>query len=229
MHPRTPHTFAPFRCLALLLTLFASSLGTAWAQDAPAPAAPDVRTISRTVLPGSAQILDVDLTLGEIVVEGEDRTDVQVEAQLSCVKKNLEACRKVAEKLVVEGRNNVKRLSLSLRRSSRGRIRGVKARFLVRAPRDLALEIDLRIGDVTVRGMRNNVEIDAGAGDIDATYARDRVQRVKLAVGAGEANLWLDGARIEGSGWPRSVKWNGTGQTTFEVDAGSGKIDLRLE
>jgi hypothetical protein len=77
--------------------------------------------------------------------------------------------------------------------------------------------------------MLNSVEADSGGGDITITQSRTSVGPLHIDVGAGKAELWVSGGRIEGSGLLRSINWTGPGRATIEVDIGAGDAVVRLD
>lgn len=190
----------------------------------------EVRSIERSVLLDEATQLDVSLVIGDAVVEATDGDRIEATMELTCADDaDLADCRQRAERLLLETRRRGSRLIVKLRRTPRGYLHGIDARLVVRAPRRLHLEVDTRSGDVEVRGMAGDLEIDAISGDVSVVYQRSVAGSVKLDTGIGSADLWLGSERIKGSGWPRKVRWQGSGYGQINIDAGHGDIDVRLE
>lgn len=223
-----PRSAAPAAGLRHLLA-GALVVAATFAVAAPATAQVEVRRVEQQFFLGDALRVELDLSIGELVVEGTDRDRVEVELVLTCRRDDLEKCRERANRIRLEPRVSKRIFSLALRRTPREKLFGIDAKMTVRIPSTQELEVDLRSGDVMVRGMRWNMEIDAGEGDVDVAHRHDLVGRVSIAVGFGSADLWISDGRIEGRGFPKSVKWNGPGQARIEIDAGGGNAVVRLE
>ena len=100
----------------------------------------------------------------------------------------------------------------------------------LRIPRHVRLEVDVRgSGDIFVTGMRSDMNIDGGKGDVDVIATRDLLATVKASVAIGKAELWLGDSSIQGTGFPKSLKWSGAGDAELDVDLGTGEVRIRLE
>ncbi len=189
-----------------------------------------VRRIKQSYLPDSARLVHLDLSFGDIAVEGSDGANVEAEVELFCNRDNEMACRNRSDRLRLVARIKGKKLTIKTKGTPRGRLTGIQARMVVRIPKDLAVEIDLRAGNVAVTGMRSSVEIDAPSGDVEIAYPQRTVGKVALDVGIGSANLWLaDGSRLKGDGFPRTVDWQSDGSAFINVNVGTGDIEVRLQ
>ena len=63
----------------------------------------------------------------------------------------------------------------------------------------------------------------------DLVASHDLVGDVDVDVVAGKAELWPGDGHLKGSGWPRSIKWRGPGESHLNVDVGTGHARVRLE
>ncbi len=196
---------------------------------APIGAQVEVRKIDLNLAMGNATRVEVDLTVGSLRIEGKRGSTAEVEVRFECSKENLAKCRRRAERLHLAPRIDGKTLNIRLRRTSRARLQGIKSHMLVRIPKDLPVEVDTRAASVTVEGMRSHLELDSLEGNVKITYPKKAVQSVKVAIGVGRADLWVDDTHIEGAGFPRSVDWQGTGNSRIEVDLGTGDVEIRLK
>lgn len=204
----------------LLLTLLT---GRAFATEV------EIKSFKQSYLLGEARLVNVDMSFGEIRVEGYDGSEVEVEFRLTCKREDLEKCRRRAERLRLVPRVKSEKLVVRLRKTPRGRIQGIRALLLLRVPRNVPIDVDLRSGQVFVNGMRSNIEIDVAFGDADLVARHGDVGDVDVDVVAGKAELWLGDGHLKGSGWPRSIKWRGPGESRINVDVGTGKARVRLE
>lgn len=210
------------RALLILLTWLAGTAAHAeWVE---------VRSLEQELLLGSATQIQVKLSLGDVTVEGYDGQRVEIDLALDCDRKDMDVCKKRADRIQLAPRIRRGDLQVRLDRTSRARLRGVKARLKVRVPQSVPLEIDVTNGDIYVTGVDTHVNINSGAGDVDVLARRDRTASVNVDIGFGKADLWLGDGRVQGSGWPRSIDWRGSGQAEINVDVvGTGDVSVRLE
>ena len=222
--PTPPRLAPPHR----LLVLLAVALGcTFFASSATAE---EVRRVEQSYFAGDSERVKISLTFGSVEVTGTSERNAEVELVISCRREDLAKCTRRAERIRLQPRISRGVLKLKLKNTPRGQVQGLDATMKVRIPSDLGLEIDLKGGDVTVQGMTSHLEIDSGGGDVEVTFPQSQVEYVKIDVGFGSADLWTkDGNRIEGSGFPRSITWRGTGTAQVEVDMGGGEAEIRLQ
>lgn len=196
---------------------------------APSAATVEVRTIRQEVYAGDVGKVEIDLSIGDLKVEGTSGSEVEIEVKLFCSRENVEKCTARAQRLYLVPRRRGSRLDVLLKRTSAARAQGIQAEMTVKMPRHLELEVDLKGGDVVINGIENGIEINGVAGDVDITHRRHLVGQVNVDVGIGKVDLWLGDGRIEGTGFPRSLKWTGTGAAPIDVNLGNGKVNLRLD
>ncbi len=212
--------------LPLLAFLISAALGSAPAAHA---SGVEVRTLSQEVHAGDVGKVEVDFSIGDLRVEGTTGSEVEVEVKLFCKRNNVEKCKARAQRLYMVPRRRGSRLDLLLKRTSAARAQGISADILVKMPKHLEFEADLNGGDVVIEGIENGIQINGVAGDVDISHRRHLVGKVAIDVGIGKVDLWLGDGRIEGTGFPRSLKWTGTGAAPIDVNLGNGKVNLRLD
>ena len=105
----------------------------------------------------------------------------------------------------------------------------VRGRILV--PQGRSLEVDFPAGELSIRGVRGDLNVDAGAGEISIVIREADVRSVRLGVGIGEASLSVAGRNIEGSGWlGQKVRWGeGAGASRVAVNLGVGELGVTLD
>ena len=231
--PRTPSTAlpgtqTPRRSATPWLALVPLVLAVALAPGSTA-SAEIVLSLEQSFFPGEAHSLELDLSVGSLTVEGTDGRDVEVLARFECEREDRARCLDRAERLFLKPRVRRGILHIELKGTTRRRLQGIISHLTIRAPRNLALEIDIRSGEVVVSGMDSHLEIDSAAGDVDIVHRRDLVRSVDADVGVGQADLWVGDGRIEGRGFPRSLSWSGSGSAELNVDLGAGDITIRLD
>lgn len=173
--------------------------------------AQEVRRLEQTFFPGDATAVHLGLAFGDVSVSATDGRDVEVELSLRCTRSDLDKCRRDAERLRLVARSGGGTLDVRVGHTPRARLGGVRAAYRVRVPRQLAVEVDVRVGDVEV------------------TYPRQAVGAVHVDVGVGHATLWVADGKVEGSGVLRSINWQGPGATRLDVSTGTGDAVIHLE
>ncbi len=189
-----------------------------------------VRSLSQEVALGGAAQVHVNLSIGDLTVEGTDGGNVEIELTLDCNRVDPEVCKARAEKVRLAPRMGKRELKIKLKNTHRPRLRGIKARMTVRMPRHVPLEVDVTGGDIHISGMRSHMNVNSGGGNVDVVAERRNTNEVEIDIGFGKGDLWLGEERIKATGWPRALKWKGTGDAKIEIDVvGGGNVSVRLE
>ncbi|MEL7060457.1 MAG: hypothetical protein AAGN46_10565 [Acidobacteriota bacterium] len=220
------------RALLILLSLSAGLILVTAPASGDDPEAVEVRTIEQTYVQGAARWLEIDQSLGSLRIEGTTSGDGRVHAEvvISCTRENVDNCRRRAARMRLAPRLDGDTLAVRLKGTPRGRLSGLEATMVVRAPASMALEVDMSGGDITIQGMRNHIEIDSAAGDVEIRYPQALLSQVRIDLGAGDGELRLvDGSLVEVSGFPRSIDWKGAGLAEIEVDMGAGEAHVLLD
>ncbi len=189
-----------------------------------------VRSLSQEVALGGAAQVHVNLSIGDLTVEGTDGGNVEIELTLDCTRVDPDVCKQRAEKVRLAPRMGKNELKVKLKNTGRPRLRGIKARMIVRTPRHVPLEVDVTGGDIHISGMRSHMNINSGGGNVDVVAERHNTNEVEIDIGFGKGNLWLGEERIKATGWPRALKWKGIGDAKIEIDVvGGGNVSVRLD
>ncbi len=122
-------------------------------------------------------------------------------------------------------------------------------RWTVTIPARLAVDLELGVGDVEIRGVAGGVDIEAGVGDLlltassgdltvdlgvgDATITApaDQYRSAVCSSGVGDARLKVQGQRIASDGFVgHESRWSsGDGEFKVKVDLGVGGGRITLE
>lgn len=178
---------------------------------------------------GEARSLALDFGVGELRVEASGGDQVRVELRIECGKP-AEECGDLADKVRVVSRSNGRELAIDIKGPRGGSARDLKVAGRVLAPKSLALEVDMGVGDLAITGFERDLAVDLGVGDIDVRLPESAVRSVLLDAGVGKATLHLKNGRIEGTGFvSQGLKWaNGAGAAAVGVDCGVGDVDVTL-
>ncbi len=218
------------RRIALLIAaaaLAAAALATA------AHAGSKAREISRTFPIEAGQTLRLDLSVGEILIEGADIDKIEVELRIECRWGDDDDCARLLEKVDLESRTTARRQVLEIVSDSSWRKTKLEIEGEFRVPRGTSLEVDMGVGELTIEGVAADIAADLGVGELTIRIPAAAVGSVGLDAGVGEAKLHGAGAFIEGR---RSmlvgseVYWaEGEGEARVRADVGVGEATVYLE
>lgn len=191
-----------------------------------------VRTIRQAFPVTGVERLTLDLPVGEARILGEERGDVQVVVELRC-EPDRERCAELARDVTLESSTRGGRLALELRGFDGGPRRDLVFSGVVRIPADVALGVDMGIGELAIEGLTGDVEAELGVGEMGLRLPYDAVHTVSLAAGVGETNLHLPVGRhtsershLVGS----ETDWReGPGQADLDAEVGVGEVNVRLD
>lgn len=215
----------PVPALAALCTVLVLGLG---ATDARADVT--VRTLEEALDAGRFQSFGFQGSVGEVEVVGGDGDMLRATVELLCNREGDEACRRAAEEVDLRVRRRGDRVQLKIEDWPKLHNKRMSLRARLEVPRRLAVEVDMGVGEVTVRGTASHVEVDLGVGEIVIEVPEAAVRSIELDVGVGEAVLRTGERTIDGSGFVGShLSWrDGPGRARIEADSGVGEIEVRL-
>ncbi len=120
--------------------------------------------------------------------------------------------------------------------------------WTITLPARLAVDLELGVGDVEIRGVGGGVDIEAGVGDLllkassgdlrvdlgvgDATITApaDQYGSAVCSAGVGDARLKVQGKRIASDGFVgHEARWSGDGEFKVRVELGVGEGRVTLE
>ncbi len=179
------------------------------------------------------QDLRLDLSVGEIRIEGAAIDRVEIELRVTCRWGSDEDCEGLLEKVELESRTTARRRIVEIVSDSSWRKTKLEIEADFRVPRGVALEIDMGVGELTISGVAADVSADLGVGELSIRVKREAVRSVGLDAGVGEAKLLGAGTFVEGR---RSmlvgseVFWDeGEGEARVRADVGVGEATVYLE
>lgn len=196
----------------------------------PADAKEVVRSFQKELPAGNYDGIHIDIPVGELAIEAGDAREVQVKVELVCDKQTsrcLEAAKDVRFVYSVEDG----RLRFQMKDWPKAGTKNLHARARFSVPKDLVLRAELGVGELTIQGVENDLQVDLGVGEVRVTLPEAAVGSVNLDAGIGEASLRAVGRRYESSGlFVRAVDWSqGKGKARVSVDLGVGEINVTLE
>ncbi len=224
MRERSRPCSAPHR-LAPTLVLVALGLLSAVAARADVT----VRSLTQDLAVDDAAQIGFHSQVGELDAEATDGDSVRVEVAILCEKADDERCKRVADSISLKIRRTGSRLGVDVSDWPKLRDRGLSVKAHLLIPRKLGFEVDMGVGEVSIRGLEGDVEVDVGVGEISVVAPEKAMGSVDMDTGVGKVDLVVGGHTIEGHGMVGgNLKWKeGTGPAHIELDSGVG--DLRVE
>jgi hypothetical protein len=206
------------------------------------------RTLIENYAVGSAERLDLAIPFGDLKIEGVDGGSVRVRVEATCTRDG--DCEELVENLRLESKRRGRTLHVKLEGArlrdrldlddDRGHAdhgehfdRDGKAniRIVVQVPRSLTLKLAMGAGVVDIAGLRHDLEINLGAGEIAVRMPERSVGAIDVALAVGEAQITQGGrtrdyARVLGG----PIRWReGKGDAAIDVSLGAGSVDVTLD
>ncbi len=198
-----------------------------------AQAGSKAREISRTFALEADKVLRLDLSVGEIRIEGADIDKVEAELRIECRWGNDEDCDRLLEKVDLDSRSTSRRQIIEIVSDSSWRKTKLEIEGDFRVPRGVTLEVDMGVGELTIEGVTADLSADLGVGELSIRMPAAAVRSVGLDAGVGEAKLLGAGTHVEAR---RSmlvgseVFWDeGEGEARVRADVGVGEVTVYLE
>jgi hypothetical protein len=197
-----------------------------------AAAGNESRTITESFELAPGQQVRVDFPVGELRLTGVEGATVAVEIELHSDEGG-RRCVEGLEHVELESDATAGRLLLRIEKEPKWAWDDLEMEAEIRLPADRELAVDMGVGQLEVDGMRGEVTLDLGVGEVDVTVPAAGVRSVRLDAGVGQTSLrlpegWVDERRsfLIGS----EIHWNeGRGAADVWVDVGVGEASVRLE
>ncbi len=231
--PRTPSrsrwwlrdTTFPAHALALLLTGLGLFTPTTVGAD-------PIRTLEQAVPMEDARGIKISTQVGRIEVTGRGgwSDDIRVDIEVYCDSDNASACRRAADDVELEWRRRDGRLNLMTRGSTQLRAHHIRIVTRVSVPEEAEIEVRVGVGELVVEDVEGDIEARVQTGDIRMSLRAKHFGRAEVSSNFGEAALYVDGGRVEGSGFVhRGVEWRaGKGSSRVDASTGAGDVTVRL-
>jgi hypothetical protein len=200
----------------------------------------------------AAGITGVHITngVGDVAMTAADVDDITVEVTLIPRRGGLFSSFRNAEKEVesaqLASRADGGELVLGLESTSNEP--RFEARWVVVLPASTAVDLELGVGDLSIRGLSGGVELELGVGDAaievtngtvnvsvgvgDATVRgpADSYGAVQASGGVGGADVIVRDQRITGEGFVgQASSWHGDGPHSINLEVGVGDAKIRLD
>ncbi|MEA2600228.1 MAG: hypothetical protein QOF89_1220 [Acidobacteriota bacterium] len=200
------------------------SAGTASADEV-------VRSFRQQIPIANAQKVHLEFPVGELNVDPGDGSQMGLDVKVTC-KEETGRCADAAHDLKLVYDNSGDVFHVELKRFPKfGGSKNLHIVARITVPRELAVHAELGVGEMNIRGLAGDLDVDLGVGQVNVTLPKEAIGSVDLDTGIGEASLIAAGRRYESSGlMSKELNWDkGTGRSKVKVDCGVGEIDVILK
>ncbi len=182
-------------------------------------------------LDGASEV-QIELEIGELVVETSDSGSVEVELRLRC-RSDSPTCERQLERVEVVDERRSERLLVTFDGISKSSSRRMEVDATIHMPADVELSVDMGIGELDITGPERDVYVDMGIGEVRLWLDESAVGAVYLDAGIGEATLYGTADHAESSRpflIGSELEWEaGSGSAEVVVDLGIGEISVHLD
>lgn len=196
------------------------------------PAAADerrVRNLTGDLATTGIERIELRLPVASVRIEPspDDRVHVDLEVRCSF---DSEGCEERAARLSLDFTREGTTLRVRVDGMQSLHSLRLKLRGRILVPNGKAIDINLPVGELQVRGVTGDLDIDVGCGEVGIVLREHDVRSVRMGVGIGEANFSVAGRHIEGEGWlGQKVRWSeGPGVSRVAVSVGVGELGVKL-
>lgn len=202
--------------MKLQLTLTALfSLMLSWSSFA------DVKTITMELDAAQLQLLQLQVGVGQIKIKTANTDTIQLRVDVSGEKRWWFFSHKVGDVELTQQRQD-QQLMLRVEKEN------TKQDWQLTIPRQLAVSVELGVGQLFAEQFTADMHADIGVGQITAELDTNQYRQILLSAGVG--NVQLKNAPTESKSERHlvggSLELNSSGQATFEASVGVGDISL---
>lgn len=198
----------------------------------PASADSVVRSFRQQIPAAGSDKIHLDFPVGEVTVEGWDGAQVDIDVKVACNNEWSARCEERAKEVRLVYNTSGDQIDVNFK--SWPKLTGSKGLHVlahIKVPRGLAVNVELGVGELNVKGTEGDLTADLGVGEVNIRLSKESVGSVDLDTGVGESSLVAAGRRYESAGLvSREIKWHkGSGRAEVNVDCGVGEIDVVLD
>jgi len=188
-----------------------------------------VRDLTADLATSGIDRVEVRLPIASVRIEASADDRVHVDLEVRC-SDDSERCRERAAKLVLEPSREGTTLRVRVEGMEGLFGLSLKLRGTIQVPNGKAIDVNLPVGELQIRDVTGDLDIDMGCGEVGIQLREHDVQSVRMGVGVGEATFSVAGRHIEGEGWlGQKVRWSkGPGVSRVAVSLGVGELGVKL-
>ena len=207
------------------------------------------RTLEASIERKDAVSVGLDTAVGDVMIspsaDGAIHVTVRLTPRKGGIFSSLEKAKEQVEAATLSVRRHGKRIDLEIQGFS-GEPR-FEARWQLAVTPDLALEIDMGVGDLKIEGIAGPIEADLGVGDVDLEGTGGEVAidvgvgditvkapaaaygSIECSTGVGDASVRAGENSSKGTGMiSKDLSWTGKGSGSMDLETGVGSIAVVL-
>lgn len=194
--------------------------------------------------------VSIEVAVGDVTVGPSDDGQIHAHVHLTPRRGGFLSSLKSGERQVREARleAEVHDSQLDLTIETPGSDHRFEATWRVEMPTEIALKLDVGVGDIKLHQLAAGCDVNTGVGDVTAVLAggglsaqtgvgdvtveapQAAVGKVKANSGVGDARLRAGETRLNGEGMvSKELHWKGPGPSAFKLEAGVGDIMVTLK
>jgi len=214
-----------------------------------ATAGAETRDLETTHSAQGISRVSIEVAVGDVTVQPSDDGDIHAHVHLTPRRGGFLSSLKSGERQVREAQleATVDGSQLHLTIDAPGSDHRFEATWRVEMPVDLALEVNVGVGDIKLHQLAGGCDLNSGVGDVTTVLAggglsaqtgvgdvtveapEAAVGKVSCSSGVGDVRLRAGDTRLNGEGMvSKELSWTGPGSATFKIEAGVGDIMITL-
>ena len=177
------------------------------------------------------QKVRLEFPVGELRVEAATDSRVTLDIRAHCRNWGGERCDELARRIhaeseVVGGELRLKVAGYPKFHSGAFNLHGV-----LRLPRDLALKIEMGVGELRIAGIEGDVDADLGVGAAEIRASGRTLRSAEVETGVGDANVRAAGEPVKRRSFiGGTASWDqGKGRSAVNLHVGVGEATVRVE
>ena len=101
--------------------------------------------------------------------------------------------------------------------------------WVVRVPANLALGMNIGVGDVRLSEFANSLDMEVGVGSVNVEVIDNNYRNIRLDVGVGDAQIrnFEDNVRSSRGFISDNARYTGNGEHSIDIEVGVGEVRVR--
>ena len=178
-----------------------------------------------------ASRLRLEFPVGRLTLEGDDGGTVRVLVRVECRERNYQDCKREANRIRIDHRRSGDRLVIEFEgiRKEFGSPR-VNVQVEVLVPRELASSVEMGVGELRVSGMRGDLDLELGVGELSVKVDEDGYRDAEAECGVGDATIRTEKGDVRERGFiGHTAHWSeGDGKSIVHGHVGIGEATITL-
>lgn len=215
--------------IATLALALAFALALALAPALPARAL-ELGTLTGAWSARGTEEVAVDFPVGHLAVVAGDDDSISVVLEVRCSHGG-RRCIERSRRLRIVAEQVGERRRIRVEGYPKFGSRGLRLELRVAVPRRTALDLDVGVGSLDIRGVAGDVAVEMGVGEATIHVPEHDVRSVRATVGVGSADLKGRGLHVDGQSFISSrLHWSdGPGSARVSLHLGVGDANVRLD